>query len=287
MNSAWYHYLIWRKKLVGSLPMHASLLLPPEECASITVNREGAATTTGRSIAQRRQGKRGGGAAERKWWCTSKRTGGQAQTRQVPRPARHVGCIEREDNGVPKFRISRSSAFPRSLLQWEICNDGGFVYKRRRRRSEEEDQDRPAAAGPEADLRRHARARRRRSASTTSEIGTGGSRRSGSASHPTCSTPSPPPLRRPSLRRRGRMSSRQSSTTSSLSQVQDRRGKKPGIGRALTKPGFYVLQVEAQEAVIGKLAEARAYVESLCREKEGSYRSGQALRLLRLRYQTD
>ncbi|KAJ8479170.1 hypothetical protein OPV22_022897 [Ensete ventricosum] len=46
-------------------------------------------------------------------------------------------------------------------------------------------------------------------------------------------------------------------------------------------------QVEAQEAVIGKLAEARAYVESLCREKEGSYRSGQALRLLRLRYQTD
>ncbi|RRT84564.1 hypothetical protein B296_00005397 [Ensete ventricosum] len=198
-----------------------------------------------------------------------------------------VGCIEREDNGVPKFRISRSSAFPRSLLQWEICNDGGFVYKRRRRRSEEEDQDRPAAAGPEADLRRHARARRRRSASTTSEIGTGGSRRSGSASRPTCSTPSPPPLRRPSLRRRGRMSSRQSSTTSSLSQVQDRRGKKPGIGRALTKPGFYVLQVEAQEAVIGKLAEARAYVESLCREKEGSYRSGQALRLLRLRYQTD
>ncbi|RZR86473.1 hypothetical protein BHM03_00013676 [Ensete ventricosum] len=92
------------------------------------------------------------------------------------------------------------------------------------------------------------------------------------------STPEPPPPRK---------DVQQAVVDDLLSQVQDRRGKKPGIGRALTKPGFYVLQVEAQEAVIGKLAEARAYVESLCREKEGSYRSGQALRLLRLRYQTD
>lgn len=69
---------------VGGKLTHARISSPP------TVNGGGAVTTTGKSFGKRRQGKRGGGAAEMKWWCTSKRTGGQAQTRQVPRPARPV-----------------------------------------------------------------------------------------------------------------------------------------------------------------------------------------------------